>query len=344
LLQTFKKKKYYLSLYLHFVIKTIFYKKKEGLKSFLLLVELHGIFWAKSLLSRYIEIQANRGLSLAASLKRPKIIAKKFKMLNNAFSKKYSVEHLNNNLTYMLKLYFFKQIILLSMLKARFKLWMQVVYKQVRLTVYFNLVSVYFGLKKKWFGLFKSFMLLRKKNSYQRVGNSNNGFRFFKNSAVISRKGFHLIFKYQFFKMYFEKLVRVLINYYKISKKRVKKISNYSFRRYVVSKMYRVRFTNNFLIDNFIKKRLNFFSNKRLQSLFRFYGLTMRRNRLVKLLDASKTKKNQLLLKRLFLKRYNMFLFRKVTYKYLKKLLYFKKIKKLIYNKFSLKNRLKRVW
>jgi len=69
----------------------------------------------------------------------------------------------------------------------------------------------------------------------------------------------------------------------------------------------------------------------------------MRRNSLVNILNASKIEKNQFLLKRLFLKRYNMFLFRKMLYKYLKKLLYFKKIKKPIYNKFSLKNRLKRV-
>jgi len=69
----------------------------------------------------------------------------------------------------------------------------------------------------------------------------------------------------------------------------------------------------------------------------------MRRNSLVKLLNALKIEKNQFLLKRLLLKRYNMFLFRKMLYKYLKKLLYFKKIKKPIYNKFSLKNRLKRV-
>ena len=107
--------------------------------------------------------------------------------------------------------------------------------------------------------------------------------------------------------------------------------------------MYRIRFNNNFLVGNFMRARLNFFSNKRLQGLFRFYGLTLRRDKLAELLNVLKIKKNKLSLKRLFLKRYNMFLFRKIFYKYLRKLLYFKKIKKLLYNKFSLKNRLKRI-
>jgi hypothetical protein len=217
---------------------------------------------------------------------------------------------------------------------------------------------MYFGFHKNCFGLLKNFIMFKNFN-YKVVGAEEKGFRFINNKADVSRKELCSIFKFHFFKRFFQQKIHFLFRYFNIvrqntiNKKWYETILRNSF--YLTKKSNLVLY-NAKMIENKIQNRLQLLSNKRFRHILKFFSLTAvgysSKRLLLKKILLNKLKKlnyvspnlkyNKFLLKFLFL-YFNKFRFLKIRYKYMRKFLFIKEYKKFVYNKNSIENRLKRI-